>query len=284
MKLSMWKLSTALILGASTLFGASDKAIEDFIKGNVARNPNVTLLGMEVTGRSPVEGLKGWEAVKLKLKLEVNRGGKKNTIDTTDILFTSGDVVANDLYHLTKKQSLKNMVRPDVKPEHYRSDRIIAGDKSGKAKYKIVVFSDPQCPFCMDYVPDVIALTKKHPEKISLYYYHLPLPTLHPAAPTIVRAVTALELKGEKDVVERMYAADMESRSTDEAEVLAEFNKKMKCSLKPADLHTKEIDEHVALDASTAADLMVRGTPSIFINGEFDNDKSMFENLKKTLK
>ena len=280
MKLSMWKLSTLLILGASSLFGANDKAIEEFIKGNVARNPNVSLLEMEVTGRHPVPSLKGWESVMLKLKLEVNRGGKKSTIDTTDILFTSGDVVAN----LKQKQSLKNLVRPVVQPEHYRKDRIIAGDMSGKAQYKIVVFSDPQCPFCMDYVPDVIALAQKHPEKITLYYYHLPLPTLHPAAPVIVRAAAALELKGEKNVVERMYAAGMEAKTNDEAEVLAEFNKKMKSSLKPADLHTKEVEAHVAADAAAAGELMVRGTPSIFINGQFDSDKSMFENLKKTLK
>ena len=39
-------------------------------------------------------------------------------------------------------------------------------------KDKIVIFSDLLCPFCMDYVPDVINYVNKIKIKVALYYYH----------------------------------------------------------------------------------------------------------------
>jgi len=263
---STWKLLSLLILSAVSLFGVSDEEIQKFVEKNVASNPGLTLGSVTVTGRQPVPGMPDWQAVMLKIQATVTRGGNKQEISAADMLFTKGEYIASDLIHV-EKGSLKQSMKGTMEPQDYKTDRIISGTVGPKTRYRIAVFSDPQCPFCLDYVPGVIELAKKHPDTIVLYYYHFPLATLHPNATTIVRAALALEAQGRKGVVEKMYNVEFSEKGGDEAKVLAEFNKLMGSKLKPSDLHTKAIDRHLKEDQELAERLLVRGTPTFFVNG-----------------
>jgi len=276
----MWKLSIPLMLSAS-LFAASDKQIQEFVEKNIASNPSLSLGSVKVTGRQPVPGLKGWEAVQIQINAVVTRGGNTQEINAADMLFSNGDYIAPDLIHVSKGP-LKQSMKGTMEPSDYKTDRIIAGDKSGKAPYKIAVFSDPRCPFCMDYVPTVIELAGKHPEKISLYYYHLPLASLHPQAPVIVRAAVALEMKGVKGVVEKLYDMEWDEKSNDEEKVLKALNKVFGSKLTGKEIHTPEVEAHIRADQELANRLMVQGTPTFFVNGVAGREE--IERLKKELK
>ncbi len=57
---------------------------------------------------------------------------------------------------------------PNITDKYYQKTKLVAG--SEKAKDKIVIFSDPLCPLCPHYVPQVIEFVNKNPDNIALYY------------------------------------------------------------------------------------------------------------------
>jgi len=75
------------------------------------------------------------------------------------------------------KIPVKSQLKPDLDPNIYDDKHLIAGDKD--AKHKLVVFSDPQCPFCKEIVPNMYKIVKEYPKRFALYYYHMPLLRLH---------------------------------------------------------------------------------------------------------
>ena len=76
-------------------------------------------------------------------------------------------------------KSMKDSVNPNLNEKYYDKSKLIAGNPN--AKDKIVLFSDPLCPFCIDFAPDVINYVNKNSNKIALYYYSFPLSS-HPAS------------------------------------------------------------------------------------------------------
>jgi protein-disulfide isomerase len=275
-------LKTALILtllSASSLW-ADDKALVEFIKKSVRQGPNVVLNNVSIHSTKKPKELGGWEVVIVKLDFEI----EKENQTKYEMVFRHGDMVAFDILDIKSKRSIKGNYSPPVDMRFYRSDRIIAGDKKGNGKHKILVFSDPLCPFCLDVVPDIITFAKAHPKDVSLYFYHFPIASIHPSSPTIIKAAVALELKGEKNVVERLYQNDFDYKVTDAAAVLKNFNKHFKSSLSLKDINDPKVLHHVKEDQELASHLMIRGTPSVFIDGEKDNANKLFEKLKSTYK
>jgi len=270
--------ATTLAVFASPL-QANDTKLIDFVKYNLSRNPNITLKNIEIEKRFAIPELKAWEAVQLKVNLEAN--GKEMT--NYEVVFKQGDVIALDLINLDKRSSMKRTLQPDLTPDVFAKDHIAFGDKSGKAEHKIVVFSDPLCPFCMSYVPELFELAKQYPNKISLYYYHLPLTSIHPAAPTLIKAAMALEAKGQKGVLEKLYEGDFEERERDEAKILKAFNAYFKSNLTLKEINTPKILTHLKHDREIAGSFMVGGTPTVFVGTKRDADRTKIEALKKEL-
>ena len=86
----------------------------------------------------------------------------------------------------------------------------------------MVIFSDPMCPFCIDFVPEVIdEIVSSKTKKIALFYYHFPL-SIHPRAETIVKATIAAEADGvdPAELISKVYNTDFEEVSKDEKAVL----------------------------------------------------------------
>ena len=121
---------------------------------------------------------------------------------------------------------------------------------------------------------------KKHPKKFAIYYYHFPLPSIHPAAVDLVKAATAAELKGHKDVVLNLYKVKVDAREKDVNKILTAFNKTMKTDIKPSDLKSVEVLKHFNNDLKTASNLMVNGTPTMFFDGKIDKTKKKYETVK----
>jgi len=286
MKLLMSRLLKVAILFllTSSIVYAKDKnnkLLLDFINKNIRVGKDVKFLGATIVDVQKDKKLLGdWEAVVVKMKFK-----KNNDIEEKyDIVFRHGVATAFDLIDVRNMRSLKNRFSPPLTKKYYKKEKIVYGDKSGKAKHKIVLFSDPVCPFCLDFVPDVIEFVQKHPKDFSLYFYHLPLARLHPAAPTLVKAAIALELKGQKDVLKKLYQADFDSAQKDFKKTLKAFNKYFKTSLTIEDINSKEILKIYKEDIKVADELMVRGTPTIYIDGKKDPMHSMFEKLQKEYK
>lgn len=284
----MSKLSKSLKIAAAALLlsvsfshaAEGDQALIDFVKKSIRKGPNVELENVTIKSVQKPKELGGWEAVIVELDFKI--GGEKQT--RLELLYRFGDLVSMDIREMKSARPIKDRFSPPVELKHYRSDRLIAGNEGGKAKHKLIVFSDPLCPFCLDIVPEVVDLVNKNPKEMALYFYHFPISTIHPSSPTIIKAAIALELKGQKGVVEKLYHADFDYKVVDETEVLKRFNDYFGSNLTQKDINTPAIIQHLQEDQETASMLMISGTPTVYIDGERDQGQELLDALKKKYK
>jgi thiol:disulfide interchange protein DsbC len=277
----MKKISKVLsisILLASSLFANSDKDIIEFEKSRISQNPNVKVNTVTLNTKKELP-LAGWNGY----ILDVNAVVQGKEINVKDILFSDGRYISLDLIDSKNGRSLKDLVTPSLTAKYYNKEKLIAGNHN--AKDKIVVFSDPLCPFCMDYVPDVIKYVNKHSDSIALYYYHFPLTRLHPAAEPLSRIMEVARHKGMKDIELKVYEADWDkyftNKSTDEKKILESFNKEFKTNIKLEEITAKKVKDSLKMDNQLGEEVMVQGTPTIFVNGVKDAQKTKYETLGK---
>ena len=269
-------LSTTLLLSVS-LYANSDNTILEFEKKRVAQNPNVTVKDVTINTKKELP-LTGWNGYIMDVK--VNLQGKD--VNAKDIIFSDGKYISLDLIDAATGKSLKELVTPNLSENYYDKSKLIAGNHN--AKDKIVIFSDPLCPFCQDYVPDVIKYVNKNSNNIALYYYNFPL-SIHPAATPLSKLIEVVKHKGVKNAELKAYETDWEpyfnSKSTDEKKILEAFNKEFKTNIKIEEISTNEINALIEKDITMAEEVMVQGTPTIFINGVKDTTKLKYDTLGK---
>ncbi|PLY08568.1 MAG: disulfide bond formation protein DsbA [Arcobacter sp.] len=255
-----------------------DKDIINFEKKRLSNNARVEIQDVKINTKLRMKmPINNWYGYIIDVKAKV----KDKEINAKDIVFSNGVVVAADLLDLKTGKSLKDLLEPKFDTKYYSEKHLIAGNH--KAKDKVVVFSDPLCPFCMDYVPDVIEHVNKNEDSIALYYYHFPLLRVHPASATLVKAMNIAKSMNIKDVESKVYQIDWDRYfkvdSKDEEEILKAFNKEFNIEITKEELNNPTIMNSILEDVKIGEELMVRGTPTIFVNGEKDNTKLKYETL-----
>ena len=221
------KILSISILIASSLYASNDESIVDFEKKRISQNPNVEVKSIKINTKKELP-LNGWFGY--ILDVEANVQGKY--INAKDILFSDGKYISLELIDSETGKSLKDLVTPNLTDNLHDKTKLIAGNHN--AKDKIVIFSDPLCPFCKDYVPDVIKYVNKNKDSIALYYYNFPL-SIHPAATPLSKLIEVAKHKGVKDAELRAYEIDWEPyfdvKTTDEKKILEAFNKEFKINI-----------------------------------------------------
>ena len=269
-------LSLSVILSAS-LF-ANDSTVVDFEKKRVAQNPNVKVKDVKVNTKKDLP-LAGWNGYILDVEAIV----QEKSLKVKDILFSNGDYIALDLIDAKTGKSLKDLVTPNLTSNYYDKTKLIAGNHN--AKDKIVVFSDPLCPFCMEYIPEVINYVNKNSDSIALYYYAFPLVQIHPASVALSKIIEVAKNKGVKDIELKAYKTDWETyfspKENDEKKILEAFNKELKTNIKLEEIASKDINEKLSKDMSMGEEVMVTGTPTIFVNGVKDTTRELYKTLGK---
>lgn len=269
-------LSLSVILSAS-LF-ANDSTVVDFEKKRVAQNPNVKVKDVKVNTKKDLP-LAGWNGYILDVEAIV----QEKSLKVKDILFSNGDYIALDLIDAKTGKSLKDLVTPNLTSNYYDKTKLIAGNHN--AKDKIVVFSDPLCPFCMEYIPEVINYVNKNSDSIALYYYAFPLVQIHPASEALSKIIEVAKNKGIKNIELKAYETDWEAyfspKENDEKKILEAFNKELKTNIKLEEIASKDINEKLSKDMSMGEDVMVTGTPTIFVNGAKDTTRELYKTLGK---
>ncbi len=273
----MSKLSAIALLGSS-LLAANNADIENFLKKQIGANPSVKSLDVKVVDTKPLDAPKGWDAVVVTLDAKVMQGSSERPISQRMVYFVNGDFLTGDLTNIKTGEQLKNSIGPDFKAEYYSKANLIYGNEN--AAHKVAIFSDPLCPFCRRFVPGALEYMKQYPDQFAVYYYHLPLESLHPAAVALTRAAIAAELQGRKETVMDMYKVEIDSKITDEAQIVEAFNKTLGTKITVADLHKPEVDKHAAFDLSVVSNMMVNGTPTVFFDGKKDGSKSKYKEVK----
>jgi len=274
--LSTLKLLTATLLLSSTVYASQNSDIEDFIEEKFGNNPNITSLDAKVVDRVPLKDLKGWDGVIVEVSANIKAKPKNREVKQKMIWFTNGKVITKEFNDLETGLSLADEVAPSFDAKYYTDEKLIYGNKN--AKHKVVIFSDPLCPFCKRYVPDAIKYMKKYPEKFALYYFHFPLDAIHPASVTLTQAAVVAEQEGVKDVILKLYNVKIGAREKNKQKILDAFNKVMHTDIKLSQL--KDAQKVVKEDADIATDLMVQGTPTIFFDGKIDKTKKLYKEAK----
>ena len=271
-------LSISILLSSALYSTSSDENVINFEQKRISQNPNVKIKNIKISTKKELP-LKGWNGYILDVEATVQ--GKD--INAKDILFSDGKYISLELIDSETGKSLKDLVTPNLTDNYHDKSKLIAGNHN--AKDKIVIFSDPLCPFCKDYVPDVIKYVNKNSNNIALYYYHFPLMALHPAAGILVKLIDIAKEKGIKDAELKAYQIDWEkhfdSKSTDDKKILEAFNKEFKTTIKAEELNADKINSVIEKDISMGEEAMVAGTPTIFINGVKDSSRIKYETLGK---
>ncbi len=273
----MSKLSAAILLSSLSLFGATNAEVTSFLTKQIGGNKNVSNLNITLSSSAAVQELKGWDSVIVNLTARVKQGKTERDIEQQMIYFVHGDFITKELNNVKTGRALSSTVTPKFKAEFYTKENLVYG--STNAKHKVAIFSDPLCPFCRKFVPEAINYMKKYPNDFAIYYYHFPLPALHPAAVALTKAAIAAEHNGLNKVLD-MYKVEIDARETDEKKIVAAFNKTVGTSLSVADIHTPAVEKQFKRDKSVASKVMVQGTPTIFFDGVKDASKSKYKQVK----
>ena len=273
--LSMLKLLATTLLLSSVLVANQNAKIEQFLAEKFQENPAIVSLNVKVLDRMKMNSVAGWDAVIVTVDAVVKAKPQNKEIHQKMIWFTNGEVITKELTNINTGESLKDSVNPNFKDEYYTKHNLIYGKPN--AKYKVAIFSDPLCPFCGTFVPEAIEEMKKYPDKFAVYYYHFPLPTLHPAAVQIAQAAIAAELGGIKNVALRIYNMKIDPHEKNIRKILEIFNRKLGTDIKVSDLTSKEVQQHYKNDIRIAEEVMVSGTPTMFFDGKLDRTKRLYQ-------
>lgn len=269
-------LTLAVLLTSSLFANVSDDNVIKFEKKRISQNPNVEVENISINLKKELP-IQGWYGYILDVEAKI----EDKIINAKDIVFSDGRYISLDLIDSKNGKSLKDLVTPNLSTKYYDKSKLIAGNHN--AKEKIVIFSDPLCPFCMDYVPDVINHVNKNKDTIALYYYHFPLLRIHPAAGPLSKLMELAKQKDIKDIELKVYQADwdeyFDSKESDIKKIINGFNKEFKTTFTEDDISSIELIDSMENDMKMGEEVMVQGTPTIFVNGEKDIMRNKYEKL-----
>ncbi|MCB4760410.1 MAG: thioredoxin domain-containing protein [Sulfurovum sp.] len=239
------------------------------------KNPDVNVSGVKVLETVTRKGLPGWTV----LLTTINLSYKKKKIDIPEPMFIKNGLITGSLFRLKDGYSYRDNIKPHVQDDMYNDAHLLFGNKN--AKHKLVVFSDPMCPFCRKIVPDIMKAVKKHPNRIALYYYHMPLLQLHPVSGALTAIMHEAQKEGKTDVVEKMYTIGIDAKETDLKKIIAAVKKHTGYEITEEKLKSKELFEAMKTDMDVSMKMMVGGTPAIYVDGEWDREKDKYKRLIK---
>jgi len=274
-KLLMSTLIATTILSANAGTTPDNKLLVKYIKKNIVKNPEVTIKGVTVLESKKVDALPGWTVLLTTMDLEF----QKKEIHAPEMMFTKDGLITGHLVNLKTGLDYRNEIKPTVPKSLYDDAHLLYGNKD--AKHKILIFSDPQCPFCQETVPGIFKAAKENPTKMAIYYYHLPLLRLHPVSDVLTRIMHVAQGEGKIDAIEKIYAMKINPRETNATKILAEVKKVTGYTTTQAKIDAKEVKDSLKGDQKAAAKMMVNGTPTIYIDGEWDKMRTGYKNFIK---
>ncbi|MDD3774999.1 MAG: thioredoxin domain-containing protein [Sulfurovaceae bacterium] len=265
---------TAMVtIACSAKESVDEKAILKFVKNQVVKNKDVKVLGITVIERKNVKELPGWEVLLVTLQLEYNN----QKLNAPETFFVRDNVITPVLVDLKTGVNYRDEIKPTVPNEVYDANHLLSGNAN--AKHKILVFSDPLCPFCQEIVPELLAAANANPDLMAVYYYHLPLKQIHPASDVLTRIMEVAQRQGKNDIIAKIYTLQIDPNDTNETKLINTVKDQTGFIVTPAQINLPEIINALTNDEQVASKLMVTGTPTIYIDGKLDKLREGFRDL-----
>lgn len=135
------------------------------------------------------------------------------------------------------------------------------------AKVTIVEFADHQCPHCARLAPILKDVARANPKTVAIHFRHFPL-SFHKRAHAAAVAVQAAQRQGQGWALSELIFANR--RALTDVDILGYASQlNLKTGTFQAHLNDASVHGEVDLDNELAKQSgAVRGTPSVFINGE----------------
>jgi len=252
-----------------------NKTLLKYVKKSIVKNPQVKVKGVTVIESKTDKRIPGWNVLLTTMDLEYQ--GKE--IHAPEMMFIKDGLITGNLVDLKTGNNYRDNIKPTVPSSYYDDAHLLFGNKD--AKHKVLIFSDPQCPFCQELIPEIFKAAKENPAKMAVYYYHLPLLRIHPVSDILTRIMHVAQHEGKLDVVEKIYSLKIDPRETDMTKILAAVQSHTGYSVSATKVDAKEVKEAMKADADAAGKMMVSGTPTIYIDGEWDKMRDGYKKLVK---
>lgn len=272
-KLLMSTVAVTVALSASAQ--PDTKKLLNYVKKAVVKNPQVKVKGLTVIESKTDKRLPGWNILLTTMDLEY----QKKDIHAPEIMFVKDGLITGHLVDLKTGNDYRDDIKPSVPAAYYNDAHLLFGNKD--AAHKVLIFSDPQCPFCQEVVPSIFKAAKENPAKLAVYYYHLPLLRIHPVSDVLTRVMHIAQSKGKRNVVEKMYSLKISPQEKNMTKILAAVKKHTGYSVTPKQVNAKEVKAAIKSDVDVAGRMMVSGTPTIYIDGQWDKKRDGYKKLIK---
>jgi len=267
-------MSTALATVALNATAVPDtKKLLKYVKKAVVKNPQVKVKGVTILESKTHKDLPGWNVLLTTMDLEFQ--GKE--IHAPEMMFVKDGLITGHLVDLKTGNNYRDNIKPSVPKSYYDDAHLLFGNKD--AKHKVLIFSDPQCPFCQEVVPEIFKAAKENPTKIAVYYYHLPLLRIHPVSDVLTRIMHVAQHEGKADVVEKLYSLKINPRETNTTKIIDAVKKHAGYTITADKIDTKTVKDALKSDEKNAGKMMVSGTPTIYIDGEWDKMRDGYKRL-----
>jgi protein-disulfide isomerase len=149
------------------------------------------------------------------------------------------------------------------------------------AKVTVVEFSDFECPYCSKAAQVAHQVREKYGDKVRFVFRQYPLP-MHPNARVAAQASLAADAQGKfwefhDHLFENQRALDRDSLEKHAKEVGLDM-----AAFKEA-LDDDKLGEAVDADMKLGQEVSVRGTPTMFVNGQRVANPTSFEMVSKMI-
>ena len=271
-------LSLAVVTTLTISAGTDADDVKDYVKNHMIKNKQVQVTGVEIISSKMLDDPKGWEVFFLNIDATVKKSPTVfDKVTVPETLFVKDGFTAPTLINLETGEDLKTILKPALPKGIYDEKHLLIGNKD--AKHKLVVFTDPQCPFCKEKIPEIYKAVKENPETFALYYYHFPLLRIHPVSDIITRAMVVEQSKGEKAKAMEFYSLKVNPREVNATKVLGMINKEYKLNITEKDINTEEVSKELLFDKGMATKSMVSGTPTVYLDGKWDPSRNKYKDL-----
>ena len=271
-------LSSALVATLTLTINANanlEKELLNHVKKNIVKNPNVKVKGITLFETKKDARLPGWDIHMLTMDLNFN--GKD--VHPPQVMFVKDGLVTGSLVDLKTGEDYSHTIKPTVKDVYYDDAHLLFGNKD--AKHKVLIFSDPQCPFCQKIIPDIFAAGKKNPKKLAIYYYHMPLLNIHPVSNVLTRVMHVAQHEGKMDILNKIYSLKINPREMDVKKILDAVSKHAGYTVTAKKIDDKSVIDAMKHDQHMAEKMIVTGTPTIYIDGVWDRTRDGYKKLIK---
>jgi len=235
--------------------------LTNFLKKRYSQNPYIRDLQVTLLTTKSIPTSKDWVGVKYLLKGKYQGKSFAEKI----IYFTDGKNFTDSLLSLNGND-WKKIFSPTVQPEHYSKVNLLFGSEN--SNNKIIIFSDPLCPFCQKSIPKLLNFVKNYPKTFAVYYYHLPLERIHPASVTLTKLMYLASIRGAKDAVIKGYSTRVSGKEMNTGIIVDKFNQATGLKYSVKDVNNNKSIEALTHDKKVASELEVRGTPTIYLDGK----------------